>query len=104
MQKAEKIYSSSKFTCSRDSREFVCESSDLCALRDGPFYGRIYDDAADIGLGILSELSGNIAVFYLRDVEKDSDGDIKFWKLFATEETVRDIPNLMNYTVIVFND
>ena len=57
---------------------------------------RLYDDAADVGIAILSEKTGVIETFYLDRIDEDSEGDIRAWELsHLGGET---------YKVVIFND
>lgn len=92
------VHPSKKFNYDHDTNAFTAWASDL-----GPhMFDRIYDDACDIGLSIVSHKTGAVSTFYV-DKEERNDGDIMAWHLKPTEGTVRRHPLLKDTTVIVFN-
>ena len=73
---------------------FVCEASDL--TRGGSLsFGRLYDDACDVGLVLISHKTGLAHSFYLAATERDMDNDVRWWDLHNDEIPMR---------VRVFND
>jgi hypothetical protein len=92
--------STDQFTYNKERREYVSEISDF-----GPSFrfDRIYDDAADRGFTLQSR-TGKVANFYVDDVKKDNDGDIMYWTLLPTDETVRRNPNLKGVKITIIND
>lgn len=96
-------FSSNRFHTNHDLHTIVAEAAELEAGVSG-FMGPLYDDAADIGLCILSEKTGKIARWCLSEVKKDCDGDVYSWEFIATPETLRWHPHLEHWKVIVFND
>jgi hypothetical protein len=79
-----------------DGQRFSAEISDL------PGFGRVYADAADEGLTLLSRREpGREIVFVIEHVERDREGDTLYWDLVpARGQRVADI----HFTVRVFND
>lgn len=67
-------------------------------------FGRVYDDACDEGLKIRSERSGVMATFVVARTECDSEGDLRYWLLLPSTETLRRQPQLRGWTVVVYND
>jgi hypothetical protein len=96
-------YSSKLFIQSTKDREFTCDASQLARLPNN-FMGRIYDDAIDLGFAIVSERTGNEAVWYHSQTVCDDEGDVREWVFLPTRETVQKMPQLRDYKVIVFND
>lgn len=90
--------STEKFSWFRDSRQFVAEISDF-----GPHwqFGRVWDDAADEGLTLVSQWSGEEIVFVI--FAEDTDGDeVIGWHL---KPAVRNDARLTGpIEVVVFND
>lgn len=56
----------------------VAEMSDFGRSFD---FGRVYDDACDIGLTIRSERTGREIVFAVEHIERDREGDLLYWTL-----------------------
>ena len=83
----------------------VAEASDL-GLRPGHVWEQLYDDACDVGIALRSHKTGVVTTWYLceGDTVKDADGDILWWVLKPTTETVRSAPTLAAYRLKVFND
>lgn len=81
-----------------------CFASDLAPLREGGPFGRIYDDACDIGFCLVNPGTGGETWWYISETHKDGEGDITHWTLKAAPETVRKFPKLAAYTLTVFND
>jgi hypothetical protein len=79
-------------------RTLVAEASTLGYK--GP--RRIYDDAADVGIALLSEM-GNTVRFYLskRDVCGE---DVAGWRFEPIAEDVRKHPRLKGLSVLIIND
>jgi hypothetical protein len=76
----------------------VAEASDFGPLREGRWWlQRIYDDAADIGIAILSHHTGDTQLFYL-DEEEINDGDLKAYHFKAVD------PKCRVQKVTIFND
>lgn len=75
---------------------FVAEISDL-----GTFFqfGRVYDDACDQGLTLVSEWSGDEIVFAIHEEMTDNEGDILGWKLKPVPESHR-----RHLSITIFND
>jgi hypothetical protein len=66
-----------RFTYVPAQNMFVAEASDLPALE------RVYDDACDEGLTLISQRTGREVVFGVEGVERDrdGDGDVQYWDL-----------------------
>lgn len=92
---------SSQFTVDQSTKTLVADISDL-----GPDFRfeRIYPDACDEGLTLVSATSGNEATFYLCGPTRDRDGDVKYWTLRPTNETCRKYPILAGSIIRLYND
>lgn len=62
--------------------------------------GRVYDDAADEGLTLVSHKTGQEVVFVVSSVERDAEGDIQLWNLVPAPE--QGMPADLTFTL--FND
>lgn len=78
----------------------VAEASDLGRE---PF-GRVYDDACDAGLTIVSERTGREVVFYVEREVRDAERELLYHVLLPTPESVRRVGCSPSLTVHVFND
>jgi hypothetical protein len=61
-----------------DRLKFIAEISDLGKSFQ---FGRVYDDACDIGLTLISEWTGVETVFAIHEEIKDGEGDVTGWEL-----------------------
>lgn len=91
-------YSIDTFTWDPHARRLSAEASDLQLRR----FERLYDDACDIGIAIAG--AAGTLTFYLAETDTDGEGDITFWRLAPTPETLRRKPDLRDLRVIIFND
>lgn len=82
----------SQFTWDRSANLLVAEMSSL----DG--FGRVFDDACDEGLTIISHHTGREVVYAVMAEEKDVEGDLLFWDL-ESARLGEDVPK-----VRIFND
>jgi hypothetical protein len=97
-------YSSDKFIWNSQTKQLTTFASDLGSLQSGaPEFHRLYSDACDVGIDIVSAKTGTIATFYLGEAEY-RDGDLQFWPLFPTSETLKKQPQLAGSKVVIFND
>lgn len=71
---------------------------------EGEVLGQVYDDACDEGFIIVSKKTGRDAVFAINETVKDSEGDVRYWTMVPTRDTVRRLPQLKGWEVMVFND
>lgn len=92
-----------------DKRKLVAELSDLgpVTLHGGapapsPFH-QVYPDSADEGLKVVGN-TGMEVDFVVNHVERDRENDLKFYKLIPTRESIRKVPALKNFEMILFND
>jgi hypothetical protein len=91
--------SSRLFDYDKNERCFVAEISDL---GPGFEFHRVYDDACDVGLTVISHRSGREVVFAVDEVETDREGDILAWRLVpASYQRALLIDNV---TMTIFND
>lgn len=97
-------YSTRRFTAINGM--LVAEASDLD--RPSPF-GRVYDDACDEGLTLVSHVTGREMVFAVDHIERDREGDLMYWDLKPVRELVLRhsgprSADLARMTVRVYND
>ena len=89
----------SRFTLDRQTRTFTAEASDLGYRAGESPFGRVYPDACDEGLTVISDRSGREVVFAIDHEERDADGDLLWWVLEPVEGE-----GLAGYRVQIFND
>lgn len=88
---------SDRLTCS--SGLLVAEMSDL---GPGFRFGRVWDDACDEGLTVVSVRTGRQVVFAVEHEERDREGELLFIDLLPADRRVqREFPSLR---VRLFND
>jgi hypothetical protein len=61
-------------------------------------FGRVYDDACDVGLTIFNARSGREVVFAVDHTERDGEGDVRYWTLRPAGRAP------VQMTVQLFND
>lgn len=98
-----KKFRSSAFSYQANTKTFITEASDLGRVGEDLFE-RIYPDACDEGLVIISDKTNTEMVFFLADTETDPEGDTTAWHLRLTPECVRRRPDLADMRVVIFND
>lgn len=95
------IFHHRQFQHSVGLKSFSAELSDL-ALAGRPLFAPIYRDAVDVGLTLIGAM--HEATFYLEDAQVDRDGDLMLYRFAPTRETLRLLPQLQGYLVVVYND
>ena len=91
------------FFWSSESRLF---SQDVSSLTRGPsenVFHRLYEDACDQGITLISDKTANEATYFVDSID-EVDGEIQGWNLLPTPETVRKLPRLKNTRVLIGND
>lgn len=87
--------SSKSFSYTLYDRTFTAFASDL---GPGFRFGRVYDDACDEGLTLVSHTTGIEVVFRIENVHTE-EGDILSWELVSVTPTYKG-----RYSMIIFND
>jgi hypothetical protein len=82
------------------TQTYVAEASDLGLTVGANWgFGRVYDDACDVGLTLVSTKSPEHEIVFAVEVEATEDNDILWWDLIPAQGQM---PCL--FTVRVFND
>lgn len=89
--------SSRRFYWDASTLTFVADLSDLG--KDFQF-GRVYDDACDIGLTLVSQRTGTEVVFAIEDEKRDSEGELQYIELIPAKRG--ELPD--GVTVRLYND
>lgn len=84
--------STARMTWVPATRMFVAEASEI-----GPFT-RVYDDACDVGMTLISQRTGNAVTFVVNHTERDAEGDVLYDDLVPADFKPR------GFTVRIFND
>lgn len=87
--------SSRQFSWFNDKRMYVAEISDL-----GGRFGRVYDDACDVGLTVVSQYDERDEIVFVVDHTEVKDGDTLWWDLKPAKPSDKNC----GFTLRVFND
>jgi hypothetical protein len=66
-------------------------------------FHRVYTDACDEGLILVSDKTGREVEFVVDSIDK-SDGDIAGWRLVPTKESIRKVPSARGLRMLIIND
>lgn len=91
--------STERFSYHRDLKTFTAEASDLNHTGCN-FLGRLYDDAADVGFCLVSHKTGAVEPFYLDNVDRDREGDVRAWEFLPVNKALRE----GGIKLTIFND
>ncbi len=67
-------------------------------------FERVYPDACDLGMVLVSHKTGKATTWVIDEVRFDSDGSILEWHLIPTNDTMRFNPELIGWTLHIAND
>lgn len=96
------VYRTQSFDAFVETKTVSQEASTL-GLKPGVLpYGRLYNDAADAGIKLVSE-TGVTSTWYLQE-EQMSNGDVAGWIFKPTPETIRNEPKIDGWKVLIVND
>ena len=95
-----KLLSTNRFTYDKSTKEFVAEISEL----GSNVFNRVYPDSCDVGFALVSHVTGKETDWVVQTEQRDPDGDILFWSLLPTSNSLRANPQLAGVTVTVMND
>lgn len=100
-------YRSAQFTYNRETKTFVAEMSDLDQGGRREPFSRVYDDACDEGLTLISDRTGEEVVFVYVDREymgQGEDRELAAYVLTPAPESIRGKPHLSSLKIKIFND
>jgi len=90
------VHSASRFSWSKGVG--VAEASDL---RGTPLFGRLYDDACDLGFRLLNPRTHKVEAFYLSHEDKDASGEDTYGiHFYPVDITLRN----QGVRVLIIND
>lgn len=84
--------STRQFSFDNGTHNFSAEISSTNGL------GRVYDDACDDGLTLVSSRTNREIVFVVKETHRDGEGDITHWTLVPNDRTHR------RFTMTLWND
>jgi len=87
----------------------ISEMSDLILEPGGSIHQidgfvKLYNDAEDVGLILFNPATRETTWWYVSHTEKDPEGDIRWWNLLPTKETIKVSPKTSKYKLTIFND
>lgn len=85
--------STDRFVYDPERRVFSAFASDL------PAFARVFDDACDVGLSLVSARTGRAVPVTVDGTERDAEGDLLSWTLRPVAAADRGL-----FAVVVFND
>lgn len=96
-------FSTAMFYWTPEDGLFSQEISSLCDDPRVNIFERLYPDACDQGIILISAVSGKKATYYV-DSTDTHHGEVAGWRLLPTPETIRDQPRLKNTKILIIND
>jgi hypothetical protein len=82
---------------------FSQELSSLPSRSSENVFHRLYNDACDLGLTLISAKTNTEADYYVDTVDM-YHGEIQGWNLLPTSDTLRRLPRLKHTRVLIIND
>jgi hypothetical protein len=92
------IFDSRQFTWSRTNRTLVSEVSSTPEI-----LRQLWNDSLDLGFGIRSHKTGQVAFFTLQEQVKNRHQDTIKWVFTPSLDSLRKQPGLDGVTIHVFN-
>ena len=89
------LLSTNRFTYDKNTKEFVAEISEL---------PRWKGDLCVEDITLTSHITGKESDWQCYSVQRDPDGDILFWSLRPTKNTIAVHPGLAGVTALILND
>lgn len=96
-------FSTDMFHWTPEDGLFSQELSSLNVTPNQNAFHRLYNDACDEGITLVSHITDEEATYYIDKVDS-SFGDVQGWHLLPTPETIRQFPRLKNTKVLIIND
>lgn len=91
-----------KFHYSAMLKEFYCDMSALQHYHINPC-SQLYNDSLDAGFVMVSHKTGVGVPFHLIGVQRDAEGDIRFWSFEPAQNAIQQHPKLSGITVNIMN-
>ena len=78
-------------------------TADMSDLGNDPFV-RAYDDACDLGLPVVSHVTGKVIMWVNTAMEMDREGDLQTMTFEPTAQSLRTNRNATGWQIVLFND
>ena len=99
------MISTKSFSVNGKAKRMVTEASECGYCSATPTLFRIYGDACDVGIRVVSHKTRRAAVWYLEtEVRNEFENETILWRFRPTTETVRAYPNLAGWILEIYND
>jgi len=95
------MISTKQLTWNKESKTFSAFISDFGKNFQ---FERIYPDACDEGITVLSDKTGKTAVFYVKGIQRNYEDGIQYWILEADQKSIKQNPTLKNVKIQIWND
>lgn len=89
------------FTYYTRERCFVAEMSTLDQGGRRSIWERVYPDACDIGITLVSHRTGEEVTYVLTETKHTADGNVAHWRLHPVKNSKREAIDTL---VLIFND
>lgn len=96
-------FSTNMFIYDKKNRSFLQELSSLDIRPNQRLFHRIYQDACDEGITLISSRTGHEVDYYIDKIDTD-EGDIWGWHLLPTPESIRKVPQAKGTSILLIND
>jgi len=94
--------STSRFTFSPKSGEFVTEASDLHGIPT--FMSQLYADSGEIGFRMENHQTGRSVDFVISDERRNAEQELQYWEFKPSAADLAFDRNLADIRVVIFND
>ena len=99
------MISTKSFSVNGKAKRMVTEASNCGYGPSGPDMFRIYGDACDVGIRVVSHKTRCETMWYLEtEVRNEFENETILWRFRPTIETVRAYPNLAGWVLEIYND
>ena len=96
------IHTTKNFTVDTATMTMSCDMSII--RRFDRLYPRFYPESCGDGVILESHITGKVSSWYVAQEHRNHDNDITHWDLLPTVETLRTMPQLREWQVVIFND
>jgi len=95
------IYANTKlFAVDPVSKALTVDISEL----PNDVFVRIYPDACDVGIRVLSDKTGKVSEWVQSNEQRDNENELMFYEFVPTPKSLREFPKLAGWKIITFND
>lgn len=97
-------FRSTSFKYIKKTKTFTANMSVLSLDGAREILHRVYDDACDDGLVLISDVTGKSVTYVVVDTMTSRLASFSGWVLEPTQESVRKVPSCKGTQVIIFNN